>query len=80
MSRRPTSQCGKRPWSSILFELYRRETISSRKTAELLNMPRLDFVRYASQLGISFIDMPADEWDAEKAALPGGEDSHAKQP
>jgi predicted HTH domain antitoxin len=53
----------------ILLELYRRGTISSGKAAELLGMPRLDFIRYASQLGISFIDMTADEWEAEKAAL-----------
>jgi predicted HTH domain antitoxin len=53
----------------ILLELYRRGTISSGKAAELLRMPRLDFIRYASQLGISFIDMTVDEWEAEKAAL-----------
>jgi predicted HTH domain antitoxin len=53
----------------ILLELYRRGTISSGKAAELLGMPRLDFIRYASHLGISFIDMTVDEWEAEKAAL-----------
>lgn len=53
----------------ILLELYRRGSISSGKAAELLGMPRLDFIRYASHLGIPFIDMTADEWEAEKAAL-----------
>ena len=53
----------------ILLELYRRGAISSGKAAELLDMPRLDFIRYASHLGIPFIDMTADEWEAEKAAL-----------
>jgi hypothetical protein len=53
----------------ILLELYRRGTISSGKAAELLGMPRLDFIRYASHLGISFIDMTVDEWEAEKAAV-----------
>jgi predicted HTH domain antitoxin len=53
----------------ILLELYRRGTISSGKAAELLGMPRLDFIRHASQLGIPFIDMTVDEWEAEKAAL-----------
>jgi len=53
----------------ILLELYRRGAISSGKAAELLGMPRLDFIRYASHLGIPFIDMTADEWEAEKAAL-----------
>ena len=53
----------------ILLELYRRGTISSGKAAELLSMPRLEFIRYASHLGIPLIDMTADEWEAEKAAL-----------
>ena len=53
----------------ILLELYRRGAISSGKAAELLGMPRLDFIRYASHLGIPFIDMTADEWEAEKATL-----------
>ena len=53
----------------ILLELYRRGAISSGKAAELLGMPRLDFIRYASHLGIPFVDMTADEWEAEKAAL-----------
>jgi predicted HTH domain antitoxin len=53
----------------ILLELYRRGSISSGKAAELLRMPRLDFIHYASKLGIPFIDMTADEWEAEKAAL-----------
>jgi predicted HTH domain antitoxin len=53
----------------ILLELYRRGTISSGKAAELLGMPRLDFIRHASQLGIPLIDMTGDEWEAEKTAL-----------
>jgi predicted HTH domain antitoxin len=53
----------------ILLELYRRGSISSGKAAELLGMPRLDFIRYASHLGIPSIDMTTDEWEAEKAAL-----------
>ncbi|MEA2336931.1 MAG: hypothetical protein QOE82_938 [Thermoanaerobaculia bacterium] len=53
----------------IVFELYRRGAISSGKAGELLGMPRLDFIRYASQLGIANIDMTADEWEQEKAAV-----------
>ena len=53
----------------ILLELYRRGSISSGRAAELLGMPRLDFIRYASHLGIPFIDMTGDEWEAEKTAL-----------
>jgi len=53
----------------IVLELYRRGSISSGKAGELLGMPRVDFIRYASRLGIPYIDMTADEWEAEKAVL-----------
>lgn len=53
----------------IVLELYRRGAISSGKAGELLGIPRLDFIRYASQLGIPNIDMTADEWEQEKAAV-----------
>jgi predicted HTH domain antitoxin len=53
----------------IVLELYRRGTVSSGKAAELLGMPRLEFIRHASRLGIPHIDMTPDEWEAEKAVL-----------
>jgi predicted HTH domain antitoxin len=53
----------------IVLELYRRGTISSGRAAELLGMPRLEFIRHASRLGIPHIDMTPDEWEAEKAVL-----------
>ena len=53
----------------IVLELYRRGSVSSGKAAELLNMPRLDFIRHASRLGIPHIDLTQDEWEAEKAVL-----------
>ena len=51
----------------IILELYRRGTISSGKAAQLLNMPRFEFIRYASRLGIAFFDLTDDEWKAEQA-------------
>ena len=53
----------------IVLELYRRGSISSGKAAELIGMPRLEFIRHASRLGIPLIDMTPDEWEAEKATL-----------
>ena len=53
----------------IVLELYRRGAISSGKAGELLSVPRLEFIRYASQLGIPNIDMTADEWENEKTAV-----------
>lgn len=55
----------------IVLELYRRGAISSGKAGELLKMSRMDFIRYASELGIPNIDMTADEWEREKAAVAG---------
>ena len=62
----PVQQAGR---EMIVLELYRRGTISSGKAAELLGMPRIDFVKHASRLGIPFFDMTDAEWEAEKAAL-----------
>ena len=53
----------------IVLELYRRGSISSGRAGELLGMPRMDFIHHASRLGIPYIDMTKDEWEAEKAAL-----------
>jgi predicted HTH domain antitoxin len=53
----------------IVLELYRRGSLSSGKAAEQLGMVRLEFIKYASKLGIPCIDMTSDEWEREKAAL-----------
>jgi hypothetical protein len=50
----------------IVLELYRRGMISSGKAGELLGMPRWDFVRYASHLGLPYWEMTEDEWEAER--------------
>jgi predicted HTH domain antitoxin len=62
----PVQEAGR---EMIVLELYRRGSISSGKAAELLGMPRIDFIKHASRLGIPFFDMSEDEWEAEKAAL-----------
>jgi predicted HTH domain antitoxin len=51
----------------IVLEMYRRGAISSGRAAELLAMPRWEFVRYASHLGIPYFDMTEAEWEAERA-------------
>ncbi|MCU1237999.1 MAG: hypothetical protein JWP63_5966 [Candidatus Solibacter sp.] len=51
----------------IVFELYRRGAISSGKAAELLGMPRLDFIRRTSERGIPYFRFSEDEWQAEVA-------------
>lgn len=49
----------------IVLELYRQGRISSGKAAELLGMPRVAFIKHASELGIPFFDMTDEEWQAE---------------
>ena len=49
----------------LVLELYRLREISSGKAAELLGMERFEFVRYASRLGIPFLDMDSTEFQEE---------------
>ncbi len=49
----------------VALELYRRRSISSGRAAELFDMERLEFIKHASRLGISFLDMSPEEWDDE---------------
>ncbi len=51
-----------------VLELYRRHLVSGGKAAELLGMERFEFIRYASRLGIPFMDMSPEEM-ADEAAL-----------
>lgn len=50
----------------MVLELYRRGTISSGKAAQLLGMSRSNFIHYSSSLGIPYLEMTADEWQAER--------------
>ena len=51
----------------IVLELYRRGSVSSGKAAQLLELSRFEFIRYASRLGIAFFDLTDEEWTAEQA-------------
>jgi predicted HTH domain antitoxin len=50
----------------IVLELYRRGAISSGKAAQLLGMSRVEFIQYASRLGIPYYAMTEDEWKNER--------------
>jgi predicted HTH domain antitoxin len=43
----------------IVIELYRRDLITSGKAAELLGMPRTQFIEYAGQLGVPYFRLTA---------------------
>ena len=49
----------------VALELYRRRSISSGRAAKLFDMERFEFIKHASRLGISFLDMSLEEWDDE---------------
>jgi predicted HTH domain antitoxin len=51
----------------IALELYRRGAISSGKAAPLLGMSRVEFIQYASRIGIPFFAMAEDEWEEERS-------------
>lgn len=51
----------------IVFELYRRSMVSSGKAAELMGIPRLEFIQRTSDLGIPYFRFTDDEWQAEVA-------------
>ncbi len=53
----------------VVLELYRRGMISSGKAAELLEMSRMEFIRYSGRLGVPFFRMSPEEWDEERQQL-----------
>lgn len=55
----------------VVLESYRRRAISSGRAAELLGMPRADFIRHSSALGIPYFDMSEEDWDAECQRIEG---------
>ncbi len=48
-----------------VLELYRRRVISSGRAAELVGMERGEFIRYASRLGIPYLDLDEIELTRE---------------
>jgi len=52
-----------------VLELYRRGLVSSGKAAELLEMNRMEFIRYSGRLGVPYFRMSAEEWEEEKRHL-----------
>jgi predicted HTH domain antitoxin len=49
----------------IVIEMYRRSLISSGRAAELLGMPRQDFLDRTAALGIPYFRFTEEEWQAE---------------
>jgi len=52
-----------------VLELYRRKEISSGKAAELLDMDKTEFIKYASRLGIPFFEMSREELERDVQTL-----------
>ena len=56
--RRPAKQAAR---ELIVLELYRQGELSSGRAAELLSMPRGDFIHYASARGIPYLQLSGEE-------------------
>jgi hypothetical protein len=53
----------------IVLGLYSRGLLSSGKAAEVLRMDRIDFIKYASSLGIPYFNLTPEELQSEVAEL-----------
>jgi predicted HTH domain antitoxin len=53
----------------IVLGLYARGRLSSGKAAEILRMERIDFIKYASSLGIPYFNLTPEELQREVAEL-----------
>ena len=49
----------------LVLDLYRQRWISSGKAAELLEMERVELIRFAAGQGITFFDLSEDEFARE---------------
>ena len=54
---------------AAVLELYREGRISAGKAADILEMDRFEFIRYAGKKGIPYIRMSPDELENEIAVL-----------
>ena len=53
----------------LVLELYWRAVISSGKAAELLGMPKQEFIQFSGRLGIPFFRMSDEQLNAEVERL-----------
>lgn len=53
---------------AIVLGMYRRHDISARRASRLLDMEFMAFLRWSGELGIPYIDMTSEEWQAELRA------------
>lgn len=64
--RRPAKQAAR---ELIVLELYRQGEVSSGRAAQLLGKERGEFIRYASDQGIPYFQIDADELQRELDTL-----------
>jgi predicted HTH domain antitoxin len=63
---RPAKQAAR---ELIVLELYRQGEVSSGRAAQLLDMDREEFIRYASKQGIPYFQVEADDLQRELDAF-----------
>jgi predicted HTH domain antitoxin len=53
----------------LVLELYRQRRLSIGRSAALLGMEQLSFIRWSGARGVSLFDMSDEEWELERQAI-----------
>ena len=53
----------------LVLELYRQRRLSIGRSAALLGMDQLSFIRWSGALGVPLFDMSDEEWELERQAI-----------
>jgi predicted HTH domain antitoxin len=50
---------------TLVLDLYRQRKLSIGRSAKLLGMDQLSFIRWSGERGVPIFDMTAEEWERE---------------
>jgi predicted HTH domain antitoxin len=53
----------------IVLDLYRQRKLSIGRSAKLLGMDQLSFIRWSGERGVPIFDMTAEEWERELQSI-----------
>lgn len=62
-------QIERRALESIVLDLYRRRELSAGRAAEVLDLEKFAFIRWAGEHGVPYFDMTREEWQEELRAI-----------
>jgi len=53
----------------LVLELYRQRKLSVGRSAAILGLDQLAFIRWSGSLGVPFFDMTDEDWEHERRAI-----------